>query len=83
MPGQQAESGPVTVSIARRVVAGREADYEQWVKGITAAAVKFRGHMGVNVIRPGSASTEYVTIFRFDSYRHQLVALGGSPNVAV
>jgi antibiotic biosynthesis monooxygenase (ABM) superfamily enzyme len=63
--------GPVTVSIARRVMAGREADYEDWVKGITAEALKYPGHMGVNVIRPTSGSRDYVTIFRFDTYQHQ------------
>ena len=70
MAGGADNSGPVTVSIARRVVAGREADYEKWVKGITAQALKFTGHMGVNVIRPTSASREYVSIFRFDTYQH-------------
>ncbi len=62
--------GPVTISIARTVVAGREADYEDWVKGITAQALAFPGHMGVNVIKPRPPSREYVTIFRFDSYEH-------------
>ncbi|MFC1578789.1 antibiotic biosynthesis monooxygenase [Pseudomonadota bacterium] len=71
MTEQDADPGPVTVSIARRVIAGREADYESWVKGITAEALQYPGHMGVNVIRPTSASREYVTIFRFDTYQHQ------------
>ena len=71
MSEQQSNSGPVTVSIARNVIAGREADYEKWVKGITAEAVKFPGHMGVNVISPASSSSEYVTIFRFDTFQHQ------------
>jgi hypothetical protein len=71
MAEQDEDSGPVTVSIARRVIAGREADYESWVKGITAEALQYPGHMGVNVIRPTSASREYVTIFRFDTYQHQ------------
>lgn len=71
MAGQGDDCGPVTVCIARRVVAGREADYEEWVKGITAEALKYPGHMGVNVIKPTSASREYVTIFRFDTYQHQ------------
>lgn len=62
--------GPVTISIARTVVPGREADYEEWVKGITAEAVTFPGHMGVNVITPRPPSREYVTIFRFDTYEH-------------
>ncbi len=62
--------GPVTISIARKIVSGREAEYEEWVKSISADAFAFPGHMGVNVIRPAGASREYVTIFRFDSYEH-------------
>ena len=67
---QGEDSGPVTISISRHIVPGREADYERWVQGITAEALKFPGHMGVNVIRPRASSREYVTIFRFDSYQH-------------
>jgi antibiotic biosynthesis monooxygenase (ABM) superfamily enzyme len=70
MSDQEQDCGPVTISISRRVVPGREADYEAWVQGITAQALKFPGHMGVNVIRPTPSSREYVTIFRFDTYRH-------------
>jgi len=68
--GQTETTGPVTTSISRRVVPGREADYEAWVQSISAQGVKFPGHMGVNVIRPKPPSSEYVTIFRFDSYQH-------------
>ena len=64
------ESGPVTISVARHVVRGREADYEQWLKGITADALRFPGHMGVNVLRPTRGSNEYISIFRFDTYEH-------------
>lgn len=64
------DCGPVTISISRTVIPGREADYEAWVQGITAQALEFPGHMGVNVIRPTPPSSEYVTIFRFDSYQH-------------
>ncbi len=71
-------SGPVTISIARRVVPGREADYETWVRGITADALTFPGHLGVNVITPRPPSREYVTIFRFDTYEH-LAAWKNSP----
>ncbi len=64
------QSGPVTISVARQVVPGREKDYEDWVSGITAEAVKFPGHMGINVIRPTRGSREYITIFRYDNYEH-------------
>jgi antibiotic biosynthesis monooxygenase (ABM) superfamily enzyme len=51
-----AGDGPVTVSVARRVRPGREAQYEAWVRGITAAAARFPGHLGINVLRPSSLS---------------------------
>jgi antibiotic biosynthesis monooxygenase (ABM) superfamily enzyme len=70
MSDNNQDSGPVTISISRKVVPGREVDYETWVQGITAQALKFPGHMGVNVIRPTPPSSEYVTIFRFDTYEH-------------
>ena len=69
-PENSEQTGPVTISVARHVVPGRETDYENWMKGITAEALAFPGHMGVNVIRPTSGSREYVTIFRFDTYEH-------------
>ena len=64
------KTGPVTISISRHIVPGRENDYEAWLQGITAEALAFPGHMGVNVIRPRPPSAEYVTIFRFDNYQH-------------
>lgn len=63
-------SGPVTTSIVRKVLPGRDSDYEAWLTGITAEAVEFPGHMGVNILRPGKDSRRYVTIFRFDSFEH-------------
>ncbi len=67
-------AGPVTFIVSRAVKPGREAEYEAWVKGISAAALRFEGHLGVNVIRPGDqAHHEYVTIFRFDTYEHMRV----------
>jgi len=64
------QTGPVTISIARKIVSGREAEYEAWLRGVSAEALKFPGHMGVDVIRPTRRSKEYVIIFRFDSYEH-------------
>ncbi|MCR8547407.1 antibiotic biosynthesis monooxygenase [Salipiger sp. P9] len=65
------EEGPVTVSISRRVLPGREADYEDWVHGIVAAASGFPGHLGVNVLRPsGQTGGRWVLIYRFDSWAH-------------
>ncbi|MDF1802074.1 antibiotic biosynthesis monooxygenase [Thalassovita sp.] len=67
-PGQE---GPVTVSISRRAMPGRETDYEAWLHGIVDAASDFPGHMGVNILRPsGKTDGRYVLIYRFDSWAH-------------
>ncbi len=63
------QDGPVTVSVSRKAVVGREKEYEDWISGITQAASKFPGHMGTNVLRPSDATKgEYVIIYRFDNY---------------
>ena len=68
---QPGEEGPVTVSVARRVRPGREADYERWVSGIIHAAERFPGHLGAYVLRPSTQTdNEYVIIYRFDTYAH-------------
>jgi len=65
------EEGPVTVSVARRVRPGREADYERWVSGIIGTASGFAGHQGASVLRPGpETDNQYVIIYRFDTYAH-------------
>lgn len=63
--------GPVTVSVSRRVKAGSEAEYEQWIKEISEAGSQFEGHLGVNVLRPCDVTQgEYVLIYRFDTYEN-------------
>ncbi|MCG2634682.1 MAG: antibiotic biosynthesis monooxygenase [Gammaproteobacteria bacterium] len=67
------ETGPVTISTARRIRPGMEAAYEAWVRQIIAAATRFPGHLGVDVLRPAPGSGgEYVLLTRFDSYRNQI-----------
>lgn len=66
------DNSPVTVSIARRVLKGKEADYEAWLRRTISAAKQFPGHLGVDVLRPSpQTSGDYVLIVRFDSYAHQ------------
>lgn len=61
--------GQVTAVISQLVRPGREQGYEEWLKGISAAAEKFPGHFGVSIIRPkNSTHLEYVIILRFDRY---------------
>ena len=58
---------PVTVIISRRVKPGCKAAFEEFISGITAAAMTFEGHLGTNVFRPSSPeNNEYQIIFKFD-----------------
>ena len=66
-----ADSGPVTATVTRRVKPGHETFYEQFLAGIIAAASTFPGHLGVEVFRPESATAgEYRTVYRFDTAEH-------------
>ena len=60
--------GPVTVIVTRRAKVGKNREFEEWMDGILHAAMKFEGHMGVNVIRPTAPSRDYTMIYRFDTY---------------
>jgi antibiotic biosynthesis monooxygenase (ABM) superfamily enzyme len=64
------ESGPLTVVVTWRVRQGREEEFEAWRHEISAAALKFPGHMGIDVILPAATQGEYVVVFRFDTYQH-------------
>jgi antibiotic biosynthesis monooxygenase (ABM) superfamily enzyme len=58
---------PVTAVASRRVKHGREREFEEWVSGILAAANKFPGYLGSEVLRPSDPEdNEYRIIFRFD-----------------
>lgn len=62
---------PVTVSIIRRVKPGCEKAFEEFVSGITAAAMTFEGHLGATIIRPSNPTLpEYHVIFKFDRRSH-------------
>ena len=46
MTGRWMQPEPVTVTVARRVAAGREADFEDWSDELTAAAANYAGFLG-------------------------------------
>lgn len=57
----------VTAVITHRVRSGREQGYEEWIKGIAAAARQFEGHLGVSILRPQPGSPpDYVIVLQFD-----------------
>jgi antibiotic biosynthesis monooxygenase (ABM) superfamily enzyme len=63
--------GPVTTTVTRRIKAGHEAAYEEFLAGISSAARAFPGYLGIEVFRPApGASDEYRTVYRFDSVAH-------------
>jgi len=63
--------GPVTVIVTRKARKEKIREFEEWMDGIIHEAMKFEGHMGVNIIRPSDLSNpEYVIIFRFNTYEN-------------
>jgi antibiotic biosynthesis monooxygenase (ABM) superfamily enzyme len=54
-----------TSIITRRVRAGKEADYEQWMDGITGEATAFDGYLGTTVLRPQPGDDTYIVIINF------------------
>jgi antibiotic biosynthesis monooxygenase (ABM) superfamily enzyme len=66
VPGASAAE-PVTVTVARRVAAGRETDFEDWSDELTLAAAKFSGFLGAGRLRPSRLGEPWHVVFRFDS----------------
>jgi uncharacterized protein len=62
MTSSPSTSGPredeaVTVVTSRRVLPGREAEFEVWLDGIGRAAAAFPGMMGRRILRPRTAAS--------------------------
>jgi antibiotic biosynthesis monooxygenase (ABM) superfamily enzyme len=57
----------VTVVVTRRVKSGYESQYENWLKRLLEEAKSMKGYIGAVVQKPAPGSTEYTSIFRFDS----------------
>jgi uncharacterized protein len=58
-------SGPVTVTVSREIVRGREREFEEMAAQIERDIVSFPGCLGVGVLRPGPAGGEFQIVFRF------------------
>lgn len=69
---------PVTVTVARRVSPGREAEFEAWAGRLTTEASRFDGFLGAGLLRPGHVGEEWHVVYRFDSVDH-LAAWEDSP----
>ncbi len=56
---------PVTVTVARTVVPGREAEYEAWTTAVTDTLARFHGCLGAGVLHPGPDGGDHQFVFRF------------------
>jgi len=56
---------PVTVTVSRTPLPGKEADLEQWADRAVALLAEFPGSLGVGVLRPGEPGGEWHIVFRF------------------
>jgi hypothetical protein len=61
------ESGQVTVVVTWHVRPGLEPEFDAWFRDVSAAALKFPGHLGLNVVHQDARESEYVIVFRFDT----------------
>ncbi|MFE9044620.1 antibiotic biosynthesis monooxygenase [Streptomyces sp. NPDC012421] len=60
-----ADSGEVTLLIARRVEPGHEAAFERWAKGILDCAATFPGHLGYGFFRSAGGEAPWFLVHRF------------------
>jgi antibiotic biosynthesis monooxygenase (ABM) superfamily enzyme len=57
--------GAVTVLVARRVVPGKEVEFEEWASELTRAASSFAGFLGAGLLRPGHVGELCHVVYRF------------------
>ena len=58
-------SEPVTVTVARTVEPGYEAQFLSWADEVVAMMAKFHGSLGAGVFHPGPDGGDYQIVFRF------------------
>src|SRR4249919_1054704 len=56
---------PVTVTVARTIAPGWEAEFLRWADELVTAAREFPGCLGAAVLHPGADGGEYQIIVRF------------------
>jgi antibiotic biosynthesis monooxygenase (ABM) superfamily enzyme len=57
----------VTVVVTRKVKRGRESEYEDWLRRLLDESKSLKGYLGATIQKPAPGSTEYTSIFRFDT----------------
>lgn len=56
---------PVTVTVARSVAPGYEAQFLKWADDVVAEMARFPGSLGAGVFHPGPEGGDYQIVFRF------------------
>jgi hypothetical protein len=56
---------PVTVTVARSVVPGKQAEYNAWTKDAIETMGRFHGCLGAGVLHPGPDGGDHQFVFRF------------------
>ena len=70
-PSSESSDGTVTKVVDRIPREGMDAQLEQALKNLIAAAIRFPGHQGVTVTRPSPpAHPGFHMVYRFDSCEH-------------
>jgi len=59
------DDAPVTIVVHRRVRAGRQADYEEAMRGFVQFALTAPGFRGLSVLRPPEGGRDYTVVDRF------------------
>jgi uncharacterized protein len=59
-------SEPVTVTVSRTVLPGREQAFETWAQAVARRIETFPGALGAGVFRPGAVGGDYQIVFRFE-----------------
>ncbi len=60
---------PVTIIVKRLPRQGKEKEFEKMLVDTSRDAMKFEGHLGVNIIRPIHPNGFYRIVFKFDSLK--------------
>ena len=60
-------SEPVTIVVRRRVKAGSEQFYENWLNRLTSEAQALQGYLGAQFQKPSNTGAPYTSVFRFAS----------------
>jgi antibiotic biosynthesis monooxygenase (ABM) superfamily enzyme len=58
---------PVSVLVERKVLPGKQPEFEILLKGIVQACSRWQGYLGTNVTKPTGQDNTYHVVFRFDS----------------